>query len=57
MPRKTKEGDSENSKSDRDLDDLEEHAYYYDDAHGYQEYDPEIVDEDSEEEDHPAAGR
>jgi len=38
-PKQEKEGSVE--------EDQKEHGYYYDDAHGYEEYDPEDEDEDS----------
>jgi len=57
MPGKTKEGETDERSERDDAEDLNEHAYYYDDAHGYEEFDPEIADEDGDEEDQPAAGR
>lgn len=39
--RKIPEKDKDRTRSD----DQEERSYYYDDAHGYQEYDPEEDDE------------
>ena len=41
-PKQEKEGSVE--------EDQKEHEYYYDDAHGYEKYDPEDEDEQPEEE-------
>lgn len=49
MPDPPKEKTKEDEKPDREAwsDDQENRRYYYDDAHGYKEYDPE-KDEDDE---------
>jgi hypothetical protein len=44
MPGKTKKDESSENEQDP-----RGHAYYYDDAHGYEEYDPENLEEDEEE--------
>jgi hypothetical protein len=44
----------ENQKDKKDgtvVEDQEEHGYYYDDAHGYEEFDPEAEEIDGEERD------
>ncbi len=48
MPEKPKHDGEE--KKDTWSEDQKEHEYYYDDAHGYEEYDPEEerVEEDAE---------
>jgi hypothetical protein len=44
MPGKTKQDECDENEQD-----IKEHAYYYDDAQGYEEYDPEKADDDEEE--------
>lgn len=51
MPQPPKE------KKDKDTwaDDQQKHEYYYDDSHGYEDFDPE-GDEDESDEDAPSRG-
>jgi hypothetical protein len=53
MTGKTKGADDKADSRDVDgklEDDVEEHRYYYDDAHGYEEFDPAEKDESDDEE-------
>lgn len=50
----SKQGEKETDKEPADnnrADDQKEHGYYYDDAHGYEQFDPELdegADDESE---------
>jgi len=51
MAGKPKEADDKNDANEAERtagDEVVEHPYYYDDAHGYQEFDPDTGDEDNE---------
>jgi hypothetical protein len=45
MPKKPKSEEVE--KSDTWSEDQKDHGYYYDDAHGYEKYEPEEEEEDA----------
>jgi hypothetical protein len=49
---RTEEGDLKDDESSSTRDDQQGHRYYYDDAHGYEVYDP---DDDNELDDDPKA--
>lgn len=49
MPEKSKRESKKPNKPDNDsVDEKEERSYYYDDAHGYKDFDPEEEDEEFE---------
>ena len=48
MPKKPKHDEQPPDPKGNWAEDQKEHEYYYDDAHGYEEFDPEADEEDSE---------
>ena len=54
MPKESKtrpkESDETDSRPGSTSDDQKDHRYYYDDAHGYEEFDPEADEDDEDDE-------